>query len=917
MVFHSLWIIPVLATGFAIAAFISGYTIAVGKNDAYAWFMYISDGGAKPPESCVFGQLLNLSAVFLALSSYLRHRQYIVYYGHHSKDRNGWWSTFSLIVMCIGFLSAFGMSLVANFQELAVATVHEIGAMMAFFGAAIYCWGNIFMSYALVPHMTPLWLNHIRTVLATIGTGALTLHMICQYGQPFVKKSNGVVPTEPPGNYIKKYDYNSPFYTNHLVTTCAEWALALSLETLVLTFAWELRQFYMNMPKMHMNPIFFASSLTEIMVCICWNDSRKTERTEHLEMFESAFTYNTDYNYSNNYTNWSTKNHYTFTKADEEAKLRDIKPNSVIELVFIALSFVALFVSDFERLVVLRLGKAQKVRGPGTFLVLPCIDKSVKIDISVNSYELPNISIITVDKGIVEFSSAVFLRVNDPVISHCNFQDKDTTIKNLAYTAIYKHLSKRTLHDITKPLELSKILKNVQEELNKYTSEMGVEIVEVTVTKINVHKEAENQAISLFNKFMKSDVGSSVFQNLQSQLLQNVSSTNGTDTQNVPAQPPPSQQPNASINVDMDLEELITKIRRCCDSNLVNRVGKRYRIICFGEDETIRGDFIVDLKEKQGWATWTSHAPDLLSDVDVTFSLSKQNLFALVSGELSPFTAYMNGVVQINGSVSDASGLKYLMERAREIRCMGDDRVLLLFDVDGTLTVPRQAITEDMKIFLREARNKADIAVVGGSDLSKIVEQLGELPLLQQDFNNIFSENGLVGYHGIEPLPTESIVDVLGEEKLQDVINFCLDYMSKIRIPCKRGNFVEFRRGMLNISPIGRSCSTLERAQFIEYEAKNPIRQQFMAALEERFKDYGLKFSIGGQISIDIFPIGWDKTYCLRFLTEKYKTIHFFGDKTMPGGNDFEIFEHPATIGHTVTSYQDTIRVVREVIDKL
>jgi len=48
----------------------------------------------------------------------------------------------------------------------------------------------------------------------------------------------------------------------------------------------------------------------------------------------------------------------------------------------------------------------------------------------------------------------------------------------------------------------------------------------------------------------------------------------------------------------------------------------------------------------------------------------------------------------------------------------------------------------------------------------------------------------------------------------------------------------------------------------------------------------------GIQISFDVFPIGWDKTYCLQFVEkEGYKEIHFFGDKTYKGGNDYEIFE--------------------------
>ena len=46
----------------------------------------------------------------------------------------------------------------------------------------------------------------------------------------------------------------------------------------------------------------------------------------------------------------------------------------------------------------------------------------------------------------------------------------------------------------------------------------------------------------------------------------------------------------------------------------------------------------------------------------------------------------------------------------------------------------------------------------------------------------------------------------------------------------------------------------------------------------------GLTFAIGGQISIDVFPDGWDKRYCLRHLEDEgFKEIHFFGDRTEKG----------------------------------
>ena len=51
-----------------------------------------------------------------------------------------------------------------------------------------------------------------------------------------------------------------------------------------------------------------------------------------------------------------------------------------------------------------------------------------------------------------------------------------------------------------------------------------------------------------------------------------------------------------------------------------------------------------------------------------------------------------------------------------------------------------------------------------------------------------------------------------------------------------------------------------------------------------------LIYSIGGQISFDVFPSGWDKTYCLKYLKE-YDEIYFFGDKTWKGGNDYELYE--------------------------
>jgi len=107
-------------------------------------------------------------------------------------------------------------------------------------------------------------------------------------------------------------------------------------------------------------------------------------------------------------------------------------------------------------------------------------------------------------------------------------------------------------------------------------------------------------------------------------------------------------------------------------------------------------------------------------------------------------------------------------------------------------------------------------------------------------FDYSFSENGLIAYKGKDLIGKMSIKDHLGEEKLKNFLNFCLKYLSEIDIPIKRGTFIEYRTGMLNVSPIGRNCSQEERDDFEKYDHTAGIRKAFVKALEEKFADYNL-----------------------------------------------------------------------------
>ncbi|MCJ1288364.1 Phosphomannomutase [Xylographa opegraphella] len=248
---------------------------------------------------------------------------------------------------------------------------------------------------------------------------------------------------------------------------------------------------------------------------------------------------------------------------------------------------------------------------------------------------------------------------------------------------------------------------------------------------------------------------------------------------------------------------------------------------------------------------------------------------------------------------------------------------ICLFDVDGTLTLARQAASPETLSLLSALRHKCAIGFVGGSDLIKQQEQLGTpaVPVTAL-FDFCFAENGLTAYRMGKPLMGNSFIEWLGEEKYQELVNFCLVYVAGLKLPIKRGTFVEFRNGMINVSPIGRNASIAERNAYETYDKQHNIRQDFVLALREKFPDNGLTYSIGGKISFDVFPTGWDKTYCLKHLEEEkassgveFTTIHFFGDKTFEGGNDYEIYEDARTVGHAVGGPEDTMRLLKDLFD--
>lgn len=92
------------------------------------------------------------------------------------------------------------------------------------------------------------------------------------------------------------------------------------------------------------------------------------------------------------------------------------------------------------------------------------------------------------------------------------------------------------------------------------------------------------------------------------------------------------------------------------------------------------------------------------------------------------------------------------------------------------------------------------------------------------EYDYFFSENGLVAHKAGELIHKQSLKTFLGEDKIQRLINFILRYIADLEIPIKRGTFIEFRNGMMNVSPIGRNCSQEERDDFEKFDLPAGVR---------------------------------------------------------------------------------------------
>lgn len=229
--------------------------------------------------------------------------------------------------------------------------------------------------------------------------------------------------------------------------------------------------------------------------------------------------------------------------------------------------------------------------------------------------------------------------------------------------------------------------------------------------------------------------------------------------------------------------------------------------------------------------------------------------------------------------------------------------VLLLFDIDGTLAPSAQQITTDMLKMLTNLSKLYNLGLVGGGTYDKIMWQMNDRIDM---FKYVFAECGSVVYKNGGKILEKNMMEYVERKLINRIIKKCLRLIADFPV-LHNGHMVDVRNGLIYVSPSGMQANLEERSLFIEADNKHRLRDQMIEKLKKIDTDDKLEIVKGGQTGISIYPKGWNKAQVVEMI-EDDETIHFFGDRTEPDGNDYPLYIHPRVIGHSVKSWNDTYK---------
>jgi len=151
-------------------------------------------------------------------------------------------------------------------------------------------------------------------------------------------------------------------------------------------------------------------------------------------------------------------------------------------LLFLLLLSTIRIVSDYERLVILFLGRYAGTRGPGVTYVLPFLESSTKVDLREKFLDIPAQTAITRDNASIMVDFLVYYRITDPMLSVLKVENVERASVNIATTTLRAVIGDIELDDALSKREA--INDTLREKLDEATERWGLKVTTVEIREI-------------------------------------------------------------------------------------------------------------------------------------------------------------------------------------------------------------------------------------------------------------------------------------------------------------------------------------------------------------------------------------------------------------------------------------------------
>jgi len=156
----------------------------------------------------------------------------------------------------------------------------------------------------------------------------------------------------------------------------------------------------------------------------------------------------------------------------------------IIFIVLILIPMTVKIVAEYERGVIFRLGRLIGAKGPGLFLIIPFVDRMVKVDLRVITMDVPSQEVITKDNVTVRVNAVIYFRVVDPEASVVKVLDHIRATSQISQTTLRNVLGQSELDDLlTQREKLNQMLTKI---IDEHTDPWGIKVSTVEIKEVEL-----------------------------------------------------------------------------------------------------------------------------------------------------------------------------------------------------------------------------------------------------------------------------------------------------------------------------------------------------------------------------------------------------------------------------------------------